>query len=1361
MRVTCRCPSCGKSYSVRQENVGKRARCPGCGATITFQNATKATWHSTSRHDTSREHSPTNPTLPPQRLDRFEVRQCLGVGAFGAAYRAYDPLLNRDVALKVPHAGRVDDKKQVARSMREAKVAAQLNHPHIVPVFGAVTSGDRLVLVSAFIEGQTLEHAMGDVSSSFRRSAEVVLDLAAALHYSHALGIVHRDVKPANVMLDRHGRPMLMDFGLARFQDSDDKLTHDGTVLGTPAYMSPEQATGRQDIVGPASDQYALGVVFYELLCGRPPYEGRPAAVIFDIANRTPDSPRSVNRSVPKDLETICLKAMNKESDRRYTTCGALVDDLRRWLAGVPVSARPVGPAERFGRWCRRNPALAILTMSVIVLVSAFASVASVAYLGATRAFAEAVNAREQAEEETEKLRVALEEQEQARQAARTQREKVLAAITEQTQATQVAQEAQKKAEAAQAAAEAMRREADSQAGLTKQVNQRIETDREEHEQLDSDLWREWGPPETAGVRSTTASPRNFGPEHATGEPDSVGGSSSTAWGSATDDGQREWLLLEYAEAVNPKAVHVYESYMRGALVRVTVFDPDGNEIEVFRGTAPTMLGSGHRTERGRRVGMSKLDIDVEFAVTRVKLYLDSPAVAGRNQIDAVGLVDQSDQVHWAAKAVASSSYATRPSSQYATDSKGNSLGRRFGPEQATGEPNSSNTRLGYYHHDRTWFSRTEDGQQEWLLLEYAEAVKPKAVHVHETRNPGALVRVTVFDPKGNEVEVFRGADPTSPDNSRGVSKVDINVDFNVTQLKLYLDSPAVPGTNSIDAVGLLDHSDKTHWAVRAKASSTWASQHISPYATDSHFHTSGREWGPEQATGEPNSPDSPDGRAGDYRTAWASRTQDGQQEWLLLKYAEAVKPKAVHVHETYNPGALVRVTVFDPDGNEVEVPRGADPTAPDRYRLMRVSKIDINVDFNVAQLKLYLDSPSVPGWNEIDAVSLVDQSGEVHWAVKAEASSTSATGKMAATDASGRDEPLPEVPPPDISNEEQYWIVPRELDAAAWKAILPADAPPPAIAPFGTSAARHHQQAWADYLGAPVTETNSIGIQMVLIPPGDFLMGSTEEVQARFLEEAKAAGDRNRIVRIPDEGPQHWVRITRPFWMSRHEVTRGQFRRFVEETGYKTDAEQDGQGGLGLVDGQWVRDTRFVWNVDPGLTQADDHPVVNISWNDALAFCRWASRKLNASYHLPTEAQWEYACRAGTTTLWHCGSQGATLTECAWIQCNSENKTHPVAQLKPNAWGLFDMHGNVWEFCADRYQRRYYSQSPTNDPPGPTTGSGRVYRGGALNRLPRVCRAAYRHEGGGASCTLGFRVASILTEDYEDSTLPVGRQRQ
>ncbi len=312
-----------------------------------------------------------NPTEQTQSsIGRFEIRSVLGAGAFGKVYRAYDTVLEREVALKVPHPGLLETEDDKARYLREPKAAAQLHHANIVPVFDASLDGNDLFIASAFIEGQTLQQRLRDGHPDFQQTADWLIQLADALHYAHSNHIVHRDVKPANIMIDTNGAPQIMDFGLARIEADAEQLTVEGTVMGTPAYMAPEQAAGKTDQVGSASDQYSLGAVMYKLLCGQLPFSGPPAMVISLVINQEPVPPSKINRRISKDLETICLKAMAKEPRKRYRDCRALAEDLRSWLRGEPISARPIAPIERFGRWCRRNPAIAVLgATSALLLV--------------------------------------------------------------------------------------------------------------------------------------------------------------------------------------------------------------------------------------------------------------------------------------------------------------------------------------------------------------------------------------------------------------------------------------------------------------------------------------------------------------------------------------------------------------------------------------------------------------------------------------------------------------------------------------------------------------------------------------------------------------------------------------------------------------------------------------------------------------------------------------------------------------------------------------------------------------------------------------------------------------------------------
>jgi len=326
------------------------------------------------------------------------------------------------------------------------------------------------------------------------------------------------------------------------------------------------------------------------------------------------------------------------------------------------------------------------------------------------------------------------------------------------------------------------------------------------------------------------------------------------------------------------------------------------------------------------------------------------------------------------------------------------------------------------------------------------------------------------------------------------------------------------------------------------------------------------------------------------------------------------------------------------------------------------------------------------------------------------------------------------------------------------------AKAPPPAVAPFTAAAAREHQEGWAKHIGQPREATNSIGMKLVLIPAGEFMMGSGESAEATAAFFNKTYGDDLlKAGLFKNEHPQHKVRITKPFCLGTYQVTRGQFRQFVADTGYKTDAEKgEKPGAYG-----WNPDTKdfefnekYSWR-NAGFEQTDEHPVVNVSWNDAVAFCKWLSRKEGKTYRLPTEAEWEYACRAGTTTRYYSGDDPETLARVGnvadaaakakfpdWTYTIKASDgyvfTAPVGKFKPNAFGLFDMHGNAWQWCADRYGADYYAKCPADDPTGPDSGDDRVHRGGSWYGRPFSARSAkrFRNWPDFRLNVVGFRVA-------------------
>jgi tRNA A-37 threonylcarbamoyl transferase component Bud32 len=386
------CPHCQNPIEVVKLSPREEVTCPSCGSSFCLETGSTTAWES----------------LAGRKLGKFELMGTIGQGAFGTVYKAHDPELDRIVAIKVLRAGNLAEPQELDRFLREARSVAQLRHPPIVSVHEVGQSDGVPYLVSDLVEGVTLADLLSGRRPGFREAAELVATIAEALHFAHERGVVHRDVKPSNIMLGEDGRPCVMDFGLAKREAGEITMTVEGQVLGTPAYVPPEQARGESHATDGRGDTYSLGVVLYQMLTGELPFCGTTRMLLHQVLHDEPRPPRRLNDRIPRNLETITLKAMAKEPGRRYATARELADDLRRWQKGEAIRARPVGAWERGWRWARRRPAVAGLLAGIVAVTALGLAGVSWQWLRAEeRVAAETVarKAAEQAEQGADRAR--------------------------------------------------------------------------------------------------------------------------------------------------------------------------------------------------------------------------------------------------------------------------------------------------------------------------------------------------------------------------------------------------------------------------------------------------------------------------------------------------------------------------------------------------------------------------------------------------------------------------------------------------------------------------------------------------------------------------------------------------------------------------------------------------------------------------------------------------------------------------------------------------------------------------------------------------------------------------------------------
>ncbi|WP_166830592.1 bifunctional serine/threonine-protein kinase/formylglycine-generating enzyme family protein [Thalassoroseus pseudoceratinae] len=1194
-------------------------------------------YRDTSRSKTSYD---TDTVVVGQMFGRYRIKQQLGEGAMGAVYLAIDTQLDREVAIKIPKVRNGEHDEFLARFRWEAQAAAKLSHPGICSVFDFGEFSNRPYITMAYINGKPLSQFIGGDELSQKEIMQIVRDIADALQHSHSMGVIHRDLKSGNVMINEEGKPIVTDFGLARKvdQSEESRITREGALLGTPGYMAPEQVEADVQKIGPATDIYALGVILYELISGDLPFRGSIHSILVQITRDEPRNPLDFNPDADSRLCQFCLQMIAKEIENRPQSMQEVVDQLDQYATN-PSAERIVEKNDKSPRLkkldkVKRKVADLVKRGQYGQAVSLLEKMSAATDTQAAGYASWALNELERVKKLPQKIRegiptlvgtarMFMQKYDYARAAQILQQipQKMRSPVIEQTLKNAIDLQ-----DEANMLLKTLKECCKSQncAGIEANVRRLLEI------KPDNQFARD--------LSEALQTYRHIPVERREYAFDPYG----------------KLLPLEKARKRSTRLAMILATMIcLGGIIYGVTFLIKAGDVTLLVKTDDELLKRGDITLKFD--GETHLISGPEFILTV------APGEYGYEvrQGDIVVRNPEKFTVRKNGRNVLTIE-PTAPAVDRAAQSDRDS--KSSVPEQPS--------------HFAEVHGVTKSELQSWL-----ESIRGEYIPLYINLRWGASE--WIFDATAERNTTGRNWVVNFFENDS--EAFEFSSKYRWTHALYWRLLFPTEGVRPQQGPGL---------RIRREVKRTYKPQDIK----DQDFqeavdYYSNRKWFPMSLC-------TTESAGHEYNFFLGHQRGDIEHQSFVGLTQDEFENK---VEEFEGKSWILHFFQLQ-----------AGTSTPRINCTFCENKVGVSsaTSFNLteSQYESELEQRKDSGWAPHCVGSSIDD-GTVSYLVNWR---KHATSSKFVTEQDNRDK----LPP--------HWQ------------NLPADSPPPAIAPFNSQQASTYQKQWAEHLGVPVEFTDKFGFTFRLIPPGEFDMGSSETELDNWREHAKSGGEfweRGQI----SEGPQHRVALTKPYYLATTEVTQEQFQSILSFNPSHFSPEN---------------------NEEFKNLSTAKFPVETISWNQTQEFLKGLHAQLGLTgedqsqqfYRLPTEAEWEFACRAGTNTVYWTGDHQDTILDKENLE-GLHGRPLAVGSLVPNPFGLFDMAGNVHEYVNDRWSSQQYvdeGKSITIDPRGATDPNlpNRVVRGGDFYWWHYHSRSAYRiscHQEVPSGIAIGFRIAANI----------------